>query len=206
MPDNEYSPHPAAPDVTAFVLTGGKSTRMGEDKALLRLPNGMTLLEHALATCGTVAGQVGIVGPRIRYAAYAWAGEIVEDLFPDRGPLAGIHAALTVSKTDWNIMLAVDVPGASASLLRWLLAEARNTGSLITVPDVGGQQQPLCAVYRLRFREIAERALQENRNKVNGSFPPAETRIIREQELVATGFTPGMFANVNTPQEFARFR
>src|SRR5689334_16554621 len=121
MPDNEYSPHSAAPDVTAFVLTGGKSTRMGEDKAGLRLPSGMTLLEHALATCGAVAGQVGIVGPRTRYASYAWAGEIVEDIFPDRGPLGGIHAALSVTQTDWNIMLAVDVPGASAMLLRWLL-------------------------------------------------------------------------------------
>jgi molybdopterin-guanine dinucleotide biosynthesis protein A len=205
MPENEYSRHPAAPDVTAFVLTGGKSTRMGEDKALLRLPNGMTLLEHALATCGAVAGQVGIVGPRSRYFAYAWAGEIVEDIFPDRGPLAGIHAALTITQTDWNIMLAVDVPSASASLLRWLLSEARKTGKLITVPDVGGQQ-PLCAVYRKGFREIAESALQDNRNKINGSFPPADTRVIREQELAAAGFSPEMFANVNTPEDFAKFR
>lgn len=206
MSDNEYSPHPAAPGVTAFVLTGGKSTRMGEDKAGLRLPNGMTLLEHALATCGAVAGQVGIIGPRSRYASYAWAGEIVEDIFTDRGPLGGIHAALSVTKSDWNIVLAVDVPAVTPTLLRWLLAEARKSGKLITVPDIGGQQQPLCAVYRHAFREIAERALQENRNKVNGSFPPAETRVISEQELVHAAFAPEMFANVNTPEEFARFR
>lgn len=206
MPENEYSPHPVAPDVTAFVLTGGKSTRMGEDKAGLRLSNGMTLIEHALATCGAVSGRVGILGPRSRYGAYAWAGEIVEDVFPERGPLGGIHAALAATSTEWNIVLAVDLPGVNPALLRWLLEDARKSGKLITVPNVGGQQQPLCAVYRRGFREIAEQALKDNRNKVNGSFPPGDTRVISEQELAAAGFNPEMFANVNTPEEFAKFR
>lgn len=206
MPENEYAPHPAATDLTAFVLTGGKSSRMGEDKAGLRLPNGMTLLEHALATCGAIAGQVGILGPRSRYGSYAWAGEIVEDIFSDRGPLAGIHAALSLTTTDWNLMLAVDLPGVTAPLLRWLLAEARRTAKMITVPKVDDQQQPLCAVYRREFRAIAEQALKEGRNKVNGCFPPADTRVISEQEIVSAGFSPQLFANVNTPEEFARFR
>lgn len=204
MEDSEYSPHPVAGDVTAFVLTGGKSTRMGEDKAGLRLPSGMTLLEHALATCAAVAGQVGILGPQSRYGTYAWAGEIVEDIFPDRGPLAGIHAALANTTTEWNIVLAVDLPGITAELLRWTLDEARKTGKLVTVPKIEDQQQPLCAVYRRGFAEIAEQALKENRNKVNGCFPREDTRVISEQELVASGFMPEMFANVNTPEEFSK--
>jgi molybdopterin-guanine dinucleotide biosynthesis protein A len=205
MPENEYVPHPLAPHVTAFVLTGGRSVRMGQDKALLRLRDGETFLEHAIATCGAVAGQVGIVGPRSRYGAYAWAGEIVEDIYPDRGPLGGIHAALSMTKTDWNLCLAVDLPAVNATLLRWLLGRARSAGKLICVPEVGGQQQPLCAVYRGGFREVAEVALKNNRNKVNGSFPPEETRVIAESEIVAAGFDPKMFANVNTPEEFAEF-
>lgn len=177
---------------------------MGEDKAGLRLPNGMTLLEHAIATCGAVAGQVGIVGPRSRYATYAWAGEIVEDIVPDRGPLGGIHAALTTSTTDWNLFVAVDLPGVSPPLLRWLLAEAQRFGKMITVPKIGNQQQPLCAVYRRGFRSVAEQALQQNRNKVNGAFPPQDTRVISEEEITAAGFSSSMFANVNTPEEFAK--
>lgn len=202
MPDTEYTPHPTATDVTAFVLTGGKSTRMGQDKAALRLPNGMTLLEHAIATCSAVAGQVGILGPRARYASYAWAGEIVEDVIPDRGPLGGIHAALAATTTEWNLVLAVDVPGITAEFLRWLLREARNTGKFVTVCAVDGQQQPLCGVYRRAFGEFAAKALRENRNRVNGAFPPGQTRVISEQEIVAAGFAPEMFANVNTPEEF----
>lgn len=206
MPGKEYSQHPVAVDVTAFVLTGGKSTRMGEDKAGLRLPNGMTLLEHALATCGAVAAQVGILGPRARYGAYAWAGEIVEDVFPGRGPLGGIHAALETTTTEWNLILAVDLPGITVELLRWLLDEARKTGKLVTVPKIEDQQQPLCAVYRRDFGKIAEQALQDNRNKVNGCFPVEGTRIISEQELANAGFRPELFANVNTPEEFAKFQ
>ena len=178
MPDNEYVPHAIAPDVTAFVLTGGQSLRMGQDKALLRLSDGETFLEHAIATCSAVAGQVGIVGPRSRYGTYAWAGEIVEDIYPDRGPLGGIHAALSATRTEWNVFLAVDLPNVSSALLQWMLQQARSGGKVITVPSVGGQQQPLCAVYRAGFREIAEEALKQNRNKVNGSFPPQETQVI----------------------------
>lgn len=178
---------------------------MGQDKALLRLTDGETFLEHAIANCGAIAGQVGIVGPRSRYGAYAWAGEIVEDIYPDRGPLGGIHAALSVTKTEWNLCLAVDLPAVNAALLRWLLEQARSAGKLITLPDVGGQQQPLCAIYRAGFLEVADKALKENRNKVNGSFPSEETRVIAEAEIVAAGFDPNMFANVNTPEEFSRF-
>lgn len=205
MAENEYSPHPVASDVTAFVLTGGRSARMGRDKALLRLQDGETFLEHAIATCGAVAGQVGIVGPRSRYGPYAWAGEIVEDIYPDCGPLGGIHAALSITKTDWNLCLAVDLPAVNAVLLRWLLEQARSAGKLISVPNMGGRQQPLCAVYRRAFREVAEKALKANRNKVNGSFPPEETHVIAETDIVAAGFDPNMFANVNTPEEFVKF-
>ena len=205
MPDNEYVPHAITPDVTAFVLTGGQSLRMGQDKALLRLRDGETFLEHAIASCSAVAGQVGIVGPRSRYGAYAWAGEIVEDIYPDRGPLGGIHAALSATRTQWNVFLAVDLPGVSPALLQWMLQQARSGGKLITVPSVGGQQQPLCAIYRSGFLELADKALRENRNKVNGSFPSEETRVVGEAEIVAAGFDPIMFTNVNTPEEFANF-
>ncbi len=205
MHENEYSPHPVASDVTAFILTGGKSTRMGQDKATLRLPSGITLLEHALATCGAVASQVGIVGLRNRYGAYAWAGEIVEDIYQDRGPLGGIHAALSISRTERNLVLAVDLPGITSELLRWLIGESARSGKMITVPNVGNQQQPLCAVYRRNFLAVAEQAILAGRNKVNGCFPPEETRVISESELTASGFPPGMFSNVNTPEEFASF-
>ncbi len=200
--ENEYTPHPVQPDVSAFILTGGKSERMGRDKALLRLPSGITLLEHAVGVASTVAGQVGIVGPRQRYSTYAWAGEIVEDIFPDRGPLGGIHAALSASQTDWNVLLAVDLPQVSADLLRWMLKMAREGGKEITVASVEGGLHPLCGVYRKSFKGRTEQGLREGRNKVAANFDPASLRVLSEAEVCAAGFSPEMFINVNTPEEF----
>ncbi len=202
--EDDQIPHPAQPDVTAFVLAGGKSERMGEDKATMRLPSGRTLLENALAVAGAVAGQVGIVGSREKYAAYAWAGEIVEDKFPDRGPLGGIHAALSATNTEWNVILAVDLPAVTAALLGWILRTARESGSQVTVASVAGGFQPLCGVYRKGFRERAETALKQGHNKVDASFDRVSLRILTEDEVRAAGFSPAMFANVNTPEEFQK--
>ncbi|MGE5114041.1 MAG: molybdenum cofactor guanylyltransferase [Acidobacteriaceae bacterium] len=196
--------HPVQRDVTAFVLTGGKSERMGQDKATLRLTSGRTLLENALAVAGAVAGQVGIVGSRQKYGTYAWAGEIVEDVFPGHGPLGGIHAALSASTTEWNIIVAVDIPNVSAPLLEWILGVARSSGAQVTVASIGRGLQPLCGVYRKSFHELAEKALQESRNKVDASFDRNSLRILTEEEIRAAGFDESMFVNVNTPEEFQK--
>lgn len=202
----EYSdaPHPVAKDVTAFILTGGKSERMGRDKAAIETPQGGTLLERAIATAATVAGQVAIVGPRERYAGYAWAGEIVEDMYAGRGPLAGIHAALTSSQTEWNIVLAVDLPFVTPELLSWMLRQARASNAQVTVAQDGGRLHPLCAVYRKDFSAVANGALEAGRNKIDAAFVTADTRIVTEQELRQAGFETRLFANVNTPEELAQ--
>lgn len=202
MAESEYTRHPAVPDVTAFVLTGGKSERMGQDKATLRLPSGNTLLEHALAIAGEVAAEVRIVGPRERYSQFAWAGEIVEDIYPRAGPLAGIHAALSESDSEWNLIVAVDLPRVTSKLLLWLIEQAKTAGKQVTVVSVGKGLQPLCAVYRRDFAATAERALEQGRYKVDASFDPAETHLIAESELNAAGFSLELFTNVNTPDEF----
>jgi molybdopterin-guanine dinucleotide biosynthesis protein A len=206
MPEREDQQisHPAQPDVTAFVLTGGKSERMGQDKATMQLPSGRTLLENAIAIAGAVAGQVGIVGRRDKYASYAWAGEIVEDVFPECGPLGGIHAALKETTTEWNIILAVDLPGVPAALLGWILKMARESEAQVTVASLGGGLQPLCGIYRKSFFERAEKALNDGQNKVDASFDRGSLRILTEEEVRGAGFSPEMFANVNTPQEFAK--
>ena len=74
-------------DVAAFVIAGGQSSRMGRDKAFLTL-GGSTLLERALAVARCVSQEVTIVGQREKFAA---CGNVIEDVYPGQGPLAGIH-------------------------------------------------------------------------------------------------------------------
>jgi molybdopterin-guanine dinucleotide biosynthesis protein A len=187
-----------APDVAAFILAGGKSTRMGADKAFVTL-DGRTLLARALELSRSVTDDVRIVGEAEKFAAFA---PVVEDVFPACGPLGGIHAALRVSGKQLNVVLAVDVPFVSMALLQFLITRARGVSSaMATVPLVGGGWQPLCAVYRREFADAAENALQAGRYKIDALFDDARTLAIREPELETAGFSARMFRNLNTREE-----
>jgi molybdopterin-guanine dinucleotide biosynthesis protein A len=187
-----------APDcVTAFVLAGGKSRRMGADKAFVVL-DGKTLLERALHCARAVTDQVMIVGSKAKFSTYA---PTVEDIFPDRGPLGGIHAALTATATDLNLVLALDLPFVEPSFLTYICNRAGKMSATVVVPRAAGGWQPLCAAYRRGFASVAEKALAAGRNKIDSLFPEVPVLSIEAQEITQTGFSSDMFRNINTPEE-----
>lgn len=188
-------------DVAAFILAGGLSTRMGTDKALL-LMDGQTLLERALATVRFVAEDVKIVGPRERYASFA---NVVEDEFQGCGPLGGIHSALGNSRHELNLVVSVDTPLLTTDFLGYLLQRAQGQpDALATVPDANGGVQGTCAVYRRPFRAVAEQQLKRGRYKITDTLALVRVEYVEESEMRDVGFDPAMFANANTPEEFAR--
>jgi molybdopterin-guanine dinucleotide biosynthesis protein A len=184
-------------NVAAFVLAGGKSSRMGRDKAFLPV-QGETLLARSLKLATAVTQQVTIVGETGKFAAY---GRVVADIVPGCGPLGGIHAALSATSAELNLILAVDLPFLEPRLLEYLIAEARKSESMITVPQAGGRFQPLCAIYRKEFTVVAESALQGGQNKIDLLFAKTNPRIVAEEELKRAGFSSGMFRNLNTPED-----
>jgi molybdopterin-guanine dinucleotide biosynthesis protein A len=184
--------------VTAFVLAGGKSLRMGEDKAFLQL-GGRSLLKHALASAIAAANDVWIAGSAEKFAAF---GRVVEDVYPERGPLGGIHAALTKTVTDLNLIIAVDLPFVQADFLRYLVAQARETSAVVVVPKACGRLQPLCAVYRRGFADVAERSLRGGKNRIDSLFAEVRTRVIDQRELKQRGFPEEMFRNLNNREDW----
>jgi molybdopterin-guanine dinucleotide biosynthesis protein A len=187
-------------EVTAFVLAGGKSTRMGSDKAFLDLA-GRPLLLRALDVARSVTSLVKIVGDPEKFGVF---GPVIPDIYRDRGPLAGIHAALADTETDWNFILAVDIPFLSPAFLRYLVLEAQSSGATVTVPGIGKYFHPLCAVYRKQFGTLAELSLKTGRNKIDGLFPQIDLRVIDEDELRHAGFSAAIFRNVNTPEDWEK--
>jgi len=198
--------HMAASKATraGFVLAGGKSSRMGTDKAFLEF-EGETLLQRALAVVGAVCDYVAIVGNPAKFGRNAVGGEmaVVADIFPGCGPLGGIHAALVGSTAELNLMLAVDMPFVSPQLLELLFVGAEQSDALVTVPRARERLQPLCAVYRRGFSAVAERALRAGKYKIDAAFSGGEVRVIGAEELAAAGFSERSFFNVNTPQDRA---
>ncbi len=189
-------------DVTAFVLAGGKSTRMGREKARLEL-GGRTLLERALKLASSAAAETIIVGGRADFEAY---GRVVEDVYPGQGPLGGIHAALEATSTEFNLILAVDTPFLEPRFLKYLVDQARESGAVVTLPRTADGFHPLAAVYRRAFCETAERALREGRNKIDALFAEVETRILEAADLEKLAFAPAIFENLNTPEDVERAR
>jgi molybdopterin-guanine dinucleotide biosynthesis protein A len=183
--------------LSAFILAGGKSSRMEKDKAFLEL-GGRTLLMRALELAGTV-GEVYISGDAGKFAAY---GRVVEDVYRDCGPLGAIHAALMSVTSDLNLMLAVDLPFIEPNFLEYLINRAQHSGAVVTVPRAGGGWQPLCAVYHRSFALVAERSLQEGRNKIDPLFSGVVIEVLGEGELLRHGFSSEMFRNLNTLDEW----
>jgi molybdopterin-guanine dinucleotide biosynthesis protein A len=177
---------------------------MGADKASLRLGQ-ESLLDRALRLARTVTEDVRIIGEATKFAGIA-AGRVIEDIYRERGPLGGIHAALSNTASDLNLMFAVDMPLMKPEFLAYLITQARESGATVTVPNAGGGFQPLCAVYGRKFAEIAEASLQAGKNKIDPLFAKVSTRIIGEDELARAGFSPEMFRNLNTPEDVEQIR
>lgn len=186
--------------VQGFVLAGGKSSRMGSDKALLSF-RGRPMVEIALATLCTVSDKVAISGNREDLAAW---GVIVPERRAGEGPAAGIEAALECSERPWVLMLPVDVPMMSAELLRkWMAFVLGREGVRASYMECAGEWHPaLCMVHRdclSLFRE----ALDGGDRKLTRIFKGFGEKLL---VVDAEGLMPGAvryFANVNTPEELA---
>lgn len=178
---------------------------MGSDKAFLDL-HGRPLIVHALDLARAVTQEVKIVGDPQKFASF---GPVIDDIYPARGPLGGIHAALATTGTTWNLVLGVDLPFIDPRFLNYLIAQAQSAevqskAAFVTVASANGHLQPLCAVYRKEFCQIADRALSAGQNKIDALFARVLTRIIQEPELRVLGFSPAMFRNVNTPLDYLK--
>jgi molybdenum cofactor guanylyltransferase len=183
-------------DLTTFILAGGKSTRMGAEKAFLKLGKRL-LIDHAIMMARPLECDIFIIGDKEKFGAY---GRVVKDVFPDCGPLGGIHAALNRSETPLNLMLAVDTPFIRSEYLFQLVEEARHNNSMVTVTKTTDGLQPLCAVYRKEFKDIAETALTAGRMKIDRLFSKG-TVIFDSRRL---GYDPKMFENLNTKEAYER--
>jgi molybdenum cofactor guanylyltransferase len=138
-------------ELGGYVLAGGRSSRMGRDKALIELA-GKPLIEHAVKKLRRVCRSVCILGTNPALKRYA---PLVPDIHPDCGPIGGMEAALTHSLYDWNVFLAVDMPFLPAGFIcnwtaAWLKPEMeRDFGPGIRMFSSDGRPQPgFCLIHK----------------------------------------------------------
>ncbi|MDW5266779.1 MULTISPECIES: molybdenum cofactor guanylyltransferase [Acidobacteriaceae] len=136
----------APTDLSGYVLAGGKSSRMGRDKALLELA-GKPLVLRAVQKLRRVCAEVSILGNREELEAYA---PLVRDLHEGCGPLGGIEAALAHSTRAWNLLMAVDMPFLPVGFLdAWIGSVIERQHTRVALFTVDGRPQPaLCLVHK----------------------------------------------------------
>ena len=182
-------------EVSGFVLAGGASSRMGRDKALLAY-RGTSLLDHIASLVRRACGSAIIVGDPARYSHLSYP--VVPDFVSGCGPLAGVITALQVSNTEWNLVVACDMPALSLGVLRSLLdAAAQSRAHCVAATGPGGEGEPLCAVYHQDCLPILEQALRDNRLKMRD--------LLTEIRAETLPMEAGALANANTPAEWREF-
>ena len=219
--------------VGGYVLAGGRSARMGTDKALLEL-DGKPLIERAVHKLRRICSDVHILSSNVELE---WYAPLVPDLHPGCGPIGGMEAALLRSPFDWNVFLAVDIPFLPAAFVWGWMREwmaRKDDGARIRVFTADGRLQPgfcllhkdvapflLDAIRHEEFRlvqvfETAGRELEQRRGLPPGtglwSAPASESGAVAGGGRLPEGCEVSVaqreaehlwFANLNTPRDFA---
>ncbi len=184
--------------LSGLVLAGGRSTRMGRDKAQLRLPDGRTLAQRQIEVLR--AAGAGVVNVAVG-AGPDWTGAgvgSIRDEMADAGPLAGIAAGLRAAPAGLVLVLAVDMPEVSEAHLRQLAGLA--TASCGVVPVCGGQLEPLLAVYPADLAESASARLVSGQRAVH-DWVRSEAALGRMRLWEAPAEWAGVLRSWNMPED-----
>lgn len=191
--------------ISAAVIAGGKSSRMGTDKALLTLePGGPTLLECVLAAVGSVASDVMIIAAgRPEYARFGTRLE--PDHYPGGAALGAIATGLEAARSPRCLVVPCDLPFLNADLLAYMADLDPEADVLIPAVEGESRQgrgeimQTLHAIYRETCLEPIRARLRSEQRQVIGFFP--EVRVRKVPEATIRAFDPELlsFFNANTP-------
>ncbi len=189
--------------IRGFVLAGGKSSRMGRNKALMRLGQ-KTLVLRALETLEPFVCEVNLLAPPSQYGRLGVP--VIADRWPNQGPLAAVCTALLHSDADWNIFLACDLPFVSRRFMELLAGRIHRTSSDAVVPRAEDAWQPLSAAYHARCRRQFVRAFEEGERSITRLLDKVTVNTITQNDMLAAGLSQTELTNVNTPEDWERIR
>ncbi|MYC83288.1 MAG: molybdenum cofactor guanylyltransferase [Acidobacteria bacterium] len=186
---------------TGYVLAGGKSTRMGRDKALLEI-GGKPLIRSAVNLLKTLTDQVVILGPEEHYDFLGVP--VFPDLVPSRGPLSAIYTGLERSGTAVNLFLACDMPLMEGAFLKLLVERAPLADAVLLRLD-DGSLEPLCTVYNRSCLPTVQANYDNRRFKLSDLFPELRTHYLAEADLHRRGLDRRIFTNLNDPGDLEQW-
>lgn len=190
-------------ELTGIILAGGRSSRMGTDKASLEL-DGVNLLQRCVDRITPAVDElvlVGAPGRPLPEVASDLPIHVVEDPVEGEGPLVGIAAGLAAATASVAVVVAVDMPLLEPALLRLLAAHVDATHRW-AVPIAEGRPQPLCSAFATDALEVLHNHIEAGDRAPMAAAGDLNAYRIPPEEWSATDPEGRSFLNVNTPEEF----
>src|SRR5690606_38356609 len=159
---------------TGVVLAGGKSSRMGRDKALIAI-DGRSLLDRALDTLQPVVNDLLVIGDPMKYGHVG--PFVIADEIAGKGPIGGIVTAMRFSSNDNLLVIACDMPNIDRRLLERLKSELGNFTDAV-VPQYNDRAEPLCAAYHRRCENAFRQAIARGELKMQDVLKNVRTSFI----------------------------
>jgi len=189
--------------ITIVLQAGGKSTRMGKDKALLPFL-GIPLIKRLQDRFSDMGDELLVITND--FSGYQdLAVPLYKDIIPDRGALGGLYTALSISKNPLVGLIAADLPFASPALLAHLIKILLTSGAEAAIPSTERGLEPLHAVYRRDTSlPLVKRAIDQNLWRMNDWFDQAEILILTPEETQKVTASKYTFLNLNTPEDLQK--
>jgi molybdopterin-guanine dinucleotide biosynthesis protein A len=194
----------------SYILIGGRSSRLGTDKARVEI-GGKTLLKRSIDAVreGLELSRItAVAANEAQFAIEAIAADVpfIFDLYEGRGPLGGLHAVLADAKTSWIFMLACDYPFVSSDLIALLREKVSDKFGCVVPEQDDGRLQPLCAFYKVdAAKPIVDGIIERPRvpppmHEIVSLLTP---RVVAFDEYSHLAGADMLFANINTPDDLA---
>ena len=190
------------PRLTAVILAGGKSSRIGpdKDKAILKL-SGKRLIDIVVSKLKNIVGDnIIIVGPPEKYPSYK---QVVPDLFNQRGLLVGMYSGLRASASRYNLIVGCDMPFLKVELLQYM-RDKISSNDIIIPRYAKNYIEPLCAIYSKDCLSVMERNIEAGILSIRRVFPYLKVKYIEEKEIRRVDPKLNSFFNINFIEDFIR--
>jgi len=191
--------------MTSIILAGGKSSRLGRNKALQAI-GGKSLIQWVIDRVAILSTEIIIATARGESIPCSSAARIktVADIYPGKGPLVGIHSGLVASSSSRAIVVGCDTPFLSVRLLEYM-AQTPATFDVV-VPRIKDKVEPLCAVYSKNCVAPIRELMNQDEHKIVELFPMVRVRYIEEEEIDSFDPEHLSFFNINSQDDLDRAR
>jgi molybdopterin-guanine dinucleotide biosynthesis protein A len=184
-------------NITAIILAGGKNSRMGSDKGLLKL-DGITFISRIIMAVRPLVNDLLLISSNMEYDDFGIKRQ--PDLIKDSGPMGGLFTGLFYSESPWNLVLSCDVPMINSAVIEYLL-NASNSEADVNQLEVKRETLPLVALYKKQCMHLCLEELKNGERRLRSLVSKLNTNTVK----LAPKLEP-FVRNINTPAELEALR